>query len=79
MYNSDHENAVRAFFKECREDREDEVNEVFKKYPTITSRKRRNIRRSERNVGLLGLQPANLPIGLAFELGYESQHQREDD
>lgn len=72
-----HEKEVREFFKKCQEESPEKTQEVFRKYPTLSTTKTRRIRKREDKVGLLGLQPSTLPIDVAFELGYDSVFLRE--
>lgn len=72
-----HEKNVRDFFEKCKRENPELLREVSEKYPVITRDKRRTQRRREHTVGLLGLQPANLPVSIAFEYGYESVYNKE--
>lgn len=73
----EHEQNVREFFEKCKKENPDLLRQVNQKYPVITRDKRRTQRQREQTVGLLGLQPANLPVDIAFELGFESIYNKE--
>lgn len=73
-----HHEAVNAFFERCRAEDPERFREVCEKYPCLTRKMFRRIRRSERTVGLLGLQPASIPQGVAEEYGYESIYEEEE-
>ena len=74
-----HEREIESFFRKCRNEDMDKYTEVAKKFPVNSQSKLKRLKVKEQTVGLMGLQPANLPISLAFELGYESIHLKEDE
>ena len=74
----EHYAMVDEFFAKCAEEDPERYAEVCDKYPTITANQHRAIRRRERTVGLLGLQPAHIPANVALRNGLESIYESDD-
>jgi hypothetical protein len=64
MSTPEHEEAVAAFFKEWSKNDPQGYAEAFAKNPTLSPNRIRRLRRRERCVGLLGLQPVALPASV---------------
>ncbi len=74
-----HEKEVRRFFAACEKSDPENYQKVKDKFPTVSWRRWNYSKKYEQSVGLLGLQPANLSIEVAYDLGYESVHLKEED
>ena len=62
MGNTDltHEERVRDFMKECKEQRPEEYQDVCEKYPVQSRLRKLVVYRREHTVGLLGLSPSRI-------------------
>lgn len=61
MSNLNHEEQVYEFFQRLKTQDPKHWAETCEKYPTLSPNRIRRLRRRERCVGLLGLQPVALP------------------
>jgi hypothetical protein len=61
MSNLNHEEQVAEFFSHLKKQDPAHWAEMCEKYPTLSPNRIRRLRRRERCVGLLGLQPVALP------------------
>lgn len=61
-----HDEAVFAFFKQCQQEDPERYQEISQRYPMVSANRIRRLRRRERCVGLLGLQPCDLPQEIAI-------------
>lgn len=59
-----HEEAVSEFFSDFAKNHPEVYAELNSKYPIISPNRIRRLRRRERCVGLLGLQPTALPASV---------------
>lgn len=62
MTNQTHEEQVQEFFRYLKQKDPTYWAEMAEKYPILSPNRIRRLRRRERCVGLLGLQPVNLPL-----------------
>lgn len=60
-----HEERVRDFMRECREQRPEEYDDVCEKYPVQSWLRRRAVYKREQTVGLLGLSPSRISLAVA--------------
>jgi hypothetical protein len=72
LTDSEHHQAVAAFFRAAKQADPELYEAVCEKYPVLSNAKIRRINRLESRVGLLGLQPANISVNVAGQFDYES-------
>lgn len=67
-----HDEAVFEFFKKCQQSDPELYQEISEKYPMVSANRIRRLRKRERCVGLLGLQPCDLPTEVAMKNGFDN-------
>lgn len=75
MNNYSHEEQVYAFLKSIKESNPETYEQYSEKYPILSATRIRRLRRRERCVGLLGLQPVNLPSSILSKYNMEGIHE----
>ena len=73
-----HEERVREFMKQCREERPQEVAEAIHKYPVQSSARKHIIRNREITVGLLGLQASRISLPTAEKYDLETIYMMDE-
>lgn len=74
-----HEERVRAFMKQCREEDPKRVADVCDKYPVQSSARKHIIRNREITVGLLGLQRSRISNTTAGRYDLESIYMDQEN
>jgi hypothetical protein len=74
-----HEERVRDFLNECKEDDCEQFKEVCEKYPVQSRLRKRIIRHREVTVGLLGLSPSRIPISVAERNDMETLFMNDEE
>jgi hypothetical protein len=74
-----HEERVRDFLNECKEDDCENFKEVCDRYPVQSRLRKRIIRNREVTVGLLGLSPSRIPISVAERNDMETLFMNDEE
>lgn len=75
MNNQAHEEQVYDFFKNLQKSDPEYYQQLCNQYPTLSATRIRRLRRRERCVGLLGLQPVNLPSSVLAKHNMEGLYE----
>lgn len=73
-----HEERVRDFMRECREERPEEYKQVCEKYPVQSRLRKLVVYRREQCVGLLGHSPSRIPLAVAEKNDMEPMYSNSE-
>jgi len=73
----EHHRLVEEFLRMKRDEDPETFAEIAEKYPTLSFDQWKRTQHRERAVGLLGLEPSDIPVAVALEYGLESTKERE--
>ena len=76
---TDHNQRVRDFFEQKKQEDPEFYEKVASKYPMITHRRINNVRRREITAGLLGLMPARIDLSTAILYDVEAEAPASED